>query len=60
MISWGSQIGQRVSGELGVTWWINAASGVRIAASAGEDRGVLFIGGQLELTYGLLDATFAR
>jgi hypothetical protein len=56
----GSQIGQRVSGELGFTWWINAASGVRIAANAGEDRGALFIGAQLELTYGLLDGTFAR
>jgi len=56
----GSQIGQRISGQLGFTWWINAASGVRIAANAGEDRGALFIGAQLEATYGLLDGTFAR
>jgi hypothetical protein len=56
----GSQIGQRVSGQLGFTWWINAASGFRIAANVGEDRGALFIGAQLEATYGLLDGTFAR
>jgi hypothetical protein len=56
----GGQIGQRVSGQLGFTWWLNAASGFRIAANAGEDRGVLFIGAQLEATYGLLDGTFAR
>jgi hypothetical protein len=56
----GSQIGQRVSGQLGFTWWINAASGFRLAANVGEDRGALFIGAQLEATYGLLDGTFAR
>jgi HEAT repeat protein len=56
----GSQVGQRVSGQLGFTWWINAASGFRIAANVGEDRGALFIGAQLEATYGLLDGTFAR
>jgi HEAT repeats len=56
----GSEIGQRVSGQLGFTWWINAASGFRLAANVGEDRGALFIGAQLEATYGLLDGTFAR
>jgi len=55
-----SQIGQRITGQLGFTWWINAASAFRLAANAGEDRGAIFIGAQLEATYGLLDGTFAR
>jgi hypothetical protein len=55
-----SKISQRVTGELGFTWWINAASGFRLSANIAEDRGVLFLGAQLELTYGLLDGTFAR
>jgi hypothetical protein len=55
-----SQIGQRVTGQLGFTWWLNAASGVRIAANVGEDRGALFLGAELQGTYGLLDGTFAR
>jgi len=55
-----SQIGQRITGQLGFTWWLNAASGVRLAANVGEDRGALFLGAQLEATYGLLDGTFAR
>jgi hypothetical protein len=56
----GSQIGQRISSQLGFTWWLNAASGFRLAANVAQDRGVLFIGAQLEATYGLLDGTFAR
>jgi hypothetical protein len=55
-----SQIGQRLSGQLGFTWWLNAASGIRLAASVGEDRGALFLGAELTATYGLLDGTFAR
>ncbi len=55
-----SQIGQRISAQLGFTWWINAASAFRLAANAGEDRGAIFLGAQLEATYGLLDGTFAR
>lgn len=55
-----SQIGQRVTGEIGASWWINAASALRLSASLGEDRGVVFVGARLELTYGLLDGTFAR
>ncbi|HEU4735035.1 MAG TPA: HEAT repeat domain-containing protein [Kofleriaceae bacterium] len=55
-----SQVGQRVTGQLGFTWWLNPASGFRLAASVGEDRGALFLGAQLEATYGLLDGTFAR
>jgi HEAT repeats len=55
-----SQIGQRLTGELGFTWWLNPASGVRIAATIGEDRGAVFFGAELSATYGLLDGTFAR
>jgi hypothetical protein len=55
-----SKIGQRITGEVGVSWWINAASALRLSASLAEDRGVVFIGARLELTYGLLDGTFAR
>jgi len=55
-----SQIGQRVTGQLGFTWWINAASGLRLAANVGEDRGALFLGAELSATYGLLDGTMAR
>jgi len=55
-----SQVGQRVTGQLGFTWWLNAASAFRLAANIGEDRGALFIGAELQATYGLLDGTFAR
>jgi hypothetical protein len=55
-----SELGQRVFGELGYTLWLNQASGVRLAASVGEDRGALFFGAELSATYGLLDGTFAR
>jgi hypothetical protein len=49
-----------ISGSLGFTWWLNPASGFRLAASVIEDAGELFIGAQLQATYGLLDGTFAR
>ena len=55
-----SQIGQRLTGQLGFTWWLNPASGFRLAANVGEDRGELFLGASLQATYGLLDGTFAR
>lgn len=55
-----SKISQRITGEVGVSWWVNAASALRLSASLAEDRGVVFIGARLELTYGLLDGTFAR
>ncbi len=53
------EIGFRVAGQLGFTWWLNQASGVRVAATVASDRGELFIGAQLEATYGLLDGSFA-
>jgi hypothetical protein len=55
-----SQTGQRITGQLGFTYWLNPASGVRLAASLGEDRGAIVFGAQLTATYGLLDGTFAR
>ncbi|MBA3397258.1 MAG: HEAT repeat domain-containing protein [Deltaproteobacteria bacterium] len=55
----GGDIGLRLGGELGFTWWLNQASGVRLAASIIADGGEVFIGANLSATYGLLDATFA-
>jgi len=55
-----SQTGQRITGQLGFTWWLSPASGVRLAASLGEDRGAIVFGAQLSGSYGLLDGTFAR
>nr|MDQ3370313.1 hypothetical protein [Myxococcota bacterium] len=52
-------LGMRVSGELGFTWWLNAASGIRLGAAVAADGGELFIGATLTATYGLLDATFS-
>jgi hypothetical protein len=50
----------RIAGTLGFTYWLNQASGIRLAAQVAEDGGALFIGGQLQGTYGLLDGVFAR
>ena len=50
----------RVAGSLGVTYWVNQASGLRLAATAAVDTGVLFLGAQFSATYGLLDGTFSR
>ncbi|HEX3764686.1 MAG TPA: HEAT repeat domain-containing protein [Kofleriaceae bacterium] len=55
-----SQTGQRITGQLGFTWWLSSASGFRLAASLGEDRGAVVFGAQLSGSYGLLDGTFAR
>ncbi len=54
-----SQLGVRLGGQLGFTYWVNQASGVRLAATAALDSGELFLGAQLQATYGFLDATFA-
>jgi len=53
------EIGLRVAGQLGFTWWLNQASGFRLAATVAADGGQLFIGAQLQATYGFLDGTFA-
>jgi hypothetical protein len=54
-----SKTALRVTGTLGFTWWLNQASGIRLAANMAADSGELFVGAQLSATYGLLDATFA-
>ncbi|MGN6105543.1 MAG: HEAT repeat domain-containing protein [Kofleriaceae bacterium] len=53
------EIGARLAAQLGFTYWMNQASGIRLAATAAIDGGELFIGAQLQATYGLLDVTFA-
>ena len=50
----------RIEGELGFTYLINQASGLRLAAHVAEDAGEIFFGARLEATYGLLDGLFAR
>jgi hypothetical protein len=54
-----NQTGLRLGGQLGFTYWLNQASGIRLAATAAIDTGELFLGAQLQATYGFLDATFA-
>jgi hypothetical protein len=56
----GSKLQQRITGQIGFTWWINQASGFRLAGTVVEDTGELFIGAQLQATYGFLDGTFAH
>lgn len=50
----------RIEGELGFTYLLNQASGVRLSAQVAEDAGELFFLAHLEATYGLLDGIFAR
>ncbi|HEU0037372.1 MAG TPA: HEAT repeat domain-containing protein [Kofleriaceae bacterium] len=53
------ELGTRLQGELGFTWWTNQASGIRLAANIALDGDELFFGASLAATYGFLDATFA-
>ena len=46
--------------QLGFTYLINQASGLRLAAQLAEDDGVYMFGATFSATYGLLDGTFAR
>jgi hypothetical protein len=55
----GSKAQQQITGQLGFTFWLNQASGLRLAATATENAGELFIGATLQATYGFLDGTFA-
>ena len=55
-----SDTGLRLEAELGFTYWVNQASGVRLAAQFAEDAGAFYLGARLEATYGLLDGVFAR
>ena len=50
----------RLEGELGFTYWVNQASGLRLAAQFVEDSGAFYFGAKLEAAYGLLDGMFAR
>ena len=50
----------RISGELGFTYVINQASGLRLAAQVVSDAGALYLGAQLQATYGLLDGVFSH
>ncbi|HEY5934673.1 MAG TPA: HEAT repeat domain-containing protein [Kofleriaceae bacterium] len=53
------ELALRIEGSLGFTYWLNQASGIRLAGTVAADGGELFIGASLEATYGLLDATFS-
>jgi HEAT repeats len=55
-----SDLGVRLSGQVGFTWWLNQASGFRLAATAAADGGEFFFGVQLSAAYGVLDATFSH
>ena len=52
--------GLLLEGQLGFTMLFNEASGLRLAASVTENQGTVMIGANLQATYGLLDAVFAR
>jgi hypothetical protein len=52
--------GLHLEGQLGFTMLFNQASGLRLAGSIAEDGGTIFFGANLQATYGLLDAVFAR
>jgi hypothetical protein len=52
-------LGLRLSGQVGFTYFMNQASGVRIAGTVAADAGELFLGASLSLTYGLLDSGYA-
>jgi hypothetical protein len=52
--------GLHLEGQLGFTMLFNQASGLRLAGSIAEDGGTIFFGANLQATYGLVDAVFAR
>ncbi|HEX4451079.1 MAG TPA: HEAT repeat domain-containing protein [Kofleriaceae bacterium] len=52
--------GFSIAAQLGFTYLINQASGLRLAGQVAEDDGELLFGATLTATYGLLDGTFAR
>jgi len=55
-----TSLGFSLGAELGFTYWLNQASGLRLAATTAFDSGDVFVGAKLEATYGLLDGSFAR
>jgi hypothetical protein len=50
----------RFEATAGFTYWMNQASGIRVAAELVMDQRVYFFGARIEGTYGLLDAVYAR
>ncbi|MCX5744354.1 MAG: hypothetical protein NT062_17835 [Proteobacteria bacterium] len=54
-----SDLGSRIEAQVGFSWWVNPASGLRLAATVAEDTGKLFVGARLEATYGFLDGSYA-
>jgi len=52
--------GMAISAQLGFTYLLNQASGLRLAAQVADNDGAYLIGATLTATYGLLDGTFAR
>jgi hypothetical protein len=54
-----TDLGLRLSGELGWTWSLNRASAVRLAGTAAMESKELFIGASLTASYGFLDGAFA-
>jgi hypothetical protein len=55
-----SRKGARVMAEVGWTWTLNRASGVRLAGTGAFEGGAFFVGASLEASYGFLDGGFAR
>ncbi|MBZ0232640.1 MAG: hypothetical protein K8M05_09955, partial [Deltaproteobacteria bacterium] len=55
-----SRKGLRVMGEVGWTWQLNRASGVRLAGTGAFEGGAFFLGASLEASYGFLDGGFAK
>jgi hypothetical protein len=53
-------LGLRLSAQLGFTYFVNQASGVRVAGTFAADGGEFFLGASLSLTYGLLDSGYAQ
>lgn len=53
-------LGLRLSGQLGFTYFMNQASGIRLAGNVAADGGELFLGVSLSVTYGLLDVGYAN
>jgi hypothetical protein len=52
--------GLLIGAQLGFTYLINQASGLRIAAQVAENDGTFLLGATLTATYGLLEGTYSR
>ena len=54
-----TDLGVRLGGEVGWTIIVSRASSIRVAGQAIFDSGEIFVGANLEASYGLLDGNFA-